>query len=152
MKARLRSAEKQEQNVKYIVETMKASEKVRKIELKETKDLLGYSREKMRHLENITVQQISKVHDVEKNMEKLKLKLHEKDSVIKDLKNRMKLGEQSEKLKYLEGEIDLCQKEKVSEQQARQKLEKNMDNLNTASLVSNYFVICFKILTEFHFS
>ena len=106
----------------------------------------------MRHLENITVQQISKVHDAEKNMEKLKLKLHEKDSVIKDLKNRMKLGEQSEKLKYLEGEIDLCQKEKVSEQQARQKLEKNMDNLNTASLVSNHFVICFKILTEFHFS
>ena len=152
MKARLRSAEKQEQNVKYVVETMKASENARKIELKETKDLLGYSRGKMRHLENITVQQISKVHNAEKNMEKLKLKLHEKDSVIKDLKNRMKLGEQSEKLKYLEGEIDLCQKEKVSEQQARQKLEKNMENLNTASLVSNHFVIWFKILTEFYFS
>ena len=50
---------------------MKASENARKIELKETKDLLGYSRGKMRHLENITVQQISKVHNAEKNMEKL---------------------------------------------------------------------------------
>ena len=112
MKARLRSAEKQEQNVKYVVETMKASENARKIELKETKDLLGYSRGKMRHLENITVQQISKVHNAEKNMEKLKLKLHEKDSVIKDLRNRMELGEQSEKLKYLEGEIDLRERKK----------------------------------------
>ena len=57
MKARLRSAEKQEQNIKYIVETMKASENARKIELKETKDLLGYSGETIRHLErkNITV-------------------------------------------------------------------------------------------------
>ena len=59
MKARLKSAEKQEQNIKYIVETMKASENARKIELKETKDLLGYSRGKMRHLENITADQQS---------------------------------------------------------------------------------------------
>ena len=95
---------------------------------------------------------MSKVHNAEKNMEKLKLKLHEKNSVTKDLRNRMELGEQSEKLKYLEGEIDLCQKEKVSEQRARQKLEKNMDNLNTASLVSNHFVIWFKILSEIYVS
>ena len=58
LKARLRSAEKQEQNIKYIEETMKASENARKIELKETKDLLGYSGKTIRHLErkNITAQ------------------------------------------------------------------------------------------------
>ena len=117
---------------------MKSSEDARKRELKETKDLLEYSREKIRHLENITVKQINKVHNAEKHMENMKLKLHEKDSVIKDLKNRLKLGEQSEKVKYLEGEVELCKKEKVTEQKARQQLERNMEKLKTASLVSKF--------------
>ena len=83
------------------------------------------------------------MHHAEKKVEKLKLKLHEKDSVIKDLKSRMKDGAEAEKIKYLEGEVELCQKEKVSEQKAREKLEKNMENLNTASLVGiHLFIYC----------
>jgi hypothetical protein len=55
--------------------------------------------------------------------------------MIKDFK-KVELGEQSEKLKYLEGKIDLCHKERVPDQQTRQQLEKNMENMNTTRLVS----------------
>jgi len=135
LKARLKSVEKQEENMKYIVDTMKSSENARKKELQETKDLLQYSRGKIKHLENITEHQISKVHNAEKKMEKLKIKLYKKDSIIKDLRSRMKLGEQSAKVKYLEGEVEICQREKKSEQETRQILEKNLENLKAASLV-----------------
>ena len=121
--------------MKYIVNTMKSSENARSKELQETKDLLQYSREKIKHLENITEQQISKVHNAEKKMEKLKIKLYKKDSLIKDLRSRMKLGEQSAKVKYLEGEVDICQREKKSEQETRKVLEQNLENLKAASLV-----------------
>ena len=151
MKARLKSAEKQDQNIKYIVETMKSSENARKKELKDTKDILDYSRDKIRDLENITIHQISKVHHAEKKVEKLKLKLREKDSVIKDLKSRMKDGAEAEKIKYLEGEVELCQKEKFSEQKTREKLEKNLENLNTASLVGIYLFIYCCIFSLFSF-
>ena len=139
LKARLKSAEKQERNIKNIVETLKSSDNARKTELKETKDLLEYSREKIRNLENTTVMQITKINDVEKEVEELKLKLHEKDFVIRGLKNKLELEEQSEKLKYLKAEIEMCQKERESEHQARQKLEANLENLNTANLVSIHF-------------
>merc|ERR1712142_952755 len=135
LKARLKSAEKQEKSIKYIVDTMKSSENARKKELQETKDLLKYSRAQIKHLENITEHQTLEMLNTEKKVEKLKLTLHKKDTKIKDLKNRLKQGEQTEKVKYLEGEIELCQKEKISERETRKVLEGNLENLKTASMV-----------------
>ena len=90
LKERLKSAEKQEENIKYIVETLKSSDKARLRELKDTKDLLQFSQDKIQHLENVTVQQINKVQTSERKMTKLKLKLHAKNAVIKDLQDRLK--------------------------------------------------------------
>ena len=136
MKERLKLAEKQEENMKYIVDIMKSNEDARNKELKKTKELLEYSKNQIKQLENITIQQISKVKNAEKNVENLKVKLYEKDAVIKDLNNRLKFNKQAERIKYLEGEIEFCHKERDSEQESMKILEKSMENLRSDSLES----------------
>ena len=137
LKNRLESAEKQEKSIAIIVDSLKASDRTRQRELKETKDLLEYSREKIYHLENITVQQIKKVHDAESDIQDMKLALKEKDNIIADLKRRLEHGEQAEEINFLKEEISICNKQKANEVEIRRKMEETMSNLEKADKVRN---------------
>ena len=68
-------------------------------------------------------------------MARLNLKLAEKDLSIKGLHEQLERGEAAEHLKNIKAEVEMCQREKEVERNARRQLEKNLNQLNTTFMV-----------------
>ena len=139
LKSRLEAAEKQDENMVKIVNTLKMNDRTRKDELVETRQILQDSLAKSRELEKKTLFQIKQVENADKYAEGLKLKLHEKDQIINDLKIKMNLGEETERNKHLEDKLALCSRERDTVYKANKVLEENLEALNAAKLVETYF-------------
>ena len=140
LKARLVTAEQQDQNMIKIVESLKVNDKTRKNELMETRNILQDALKRTRELEEKTIDQIKQVQKSNKYAEELKLLLHEKDIMINDLRNRMNLSEEAERNKHLDDKLQLCQREKAAVYKANKVLEDNLEALNAAKLVQMWFI------------
>lgn len=68
-------------------------------------------------------------------MARLNLKLAEKELTIKGLHEHMERGEAAEHLKNMNDEVEMCQREKEVERNARMQLENNLNQLNTTFMV-----------------
>ena len=145
LKSRLEAAEKQDENMVKIVNTLKMNDRTRKDELVETRQILQDSLAKSRELEKKTLFQIKQVENADKYAEGLKLKLHEKDQIINDLKIKMNLGEETERNKHLEDKLALCSRERDTVYKANKVLEENLEALNAAKLVETYLLFFAKI-------
>ena len=141
LKSRLEAAEKQDENMVKIVNTLKMNDRTRKDELMETRQILQDSLAKSRELEKKTLFQIKQVENADKYAEGLKLKLHEKDQIINDLKIKLNLGEETERNKHLEDKLALCSRERDTVYKANKVLEENLEALNAAKLVETYFFL-----------
>ena len=148
LKSRLEAAEKQDENMVKIVNTLKMNDRTRKDELVETRQILQDSLAKSRELEKKTLFQIKQVENADKYAEGLKLKLHEKDQIINDLKIKMNLGEETERNKHLEDKLALCSRERDTVYKANKVLEENLEALNAAKLVETYFFAKIQIISS----
>ena len=135
LKRRLADAEKQDETMIKIVESLKMNDKTRKSELLETRQILQDSLKKSQDLEQKTLDQIKKVERANKYADGLKLLLHEKDVMINELKYKVSLGEEAEKNKQLVDKLAMCNREKEAVYKANKILEDNLEALNAAKLV-----------------
>ena len=135
LKRRLADAEKQDETMIKIVESLKMNAKTRKSELLETRQILQDSLKKSQDLEQKTLDQIKKVERANKYADGLKLLLHEKDVMINELKYKVSLGEEAEKNKQLVDKLAMCNREKEAVYKANKILEDNLEALNAAKLV-----------------
>ena len=136
LKTRLASAEKQDENMIKILDSLKLNDKTRKTELLETRQILQDSLTKSQDLEQKTIEQIKKVERANKYADGLKLLLHEKDVMINELKYKVSLGEEAEKNKHLMDKLEMCNREKEAVYKANKILEDNLEAMNAAKLVT----------------
>ena len=136
LKGRLASAEKQDNNVIKILDSLRMNDRTRKTELLETRQILQDSLRKSQDLEKKTIEQIKKVERANKYADGLKLLLHEKDVMINELKYKVSLGEEAEKNKHLVDKLEMCNREKEAVYKANKILEDNLEALNSAKLVT----------------
>ena len=142
LKGRLASAEKQDDNMIKILDSLKMNDKTRKTELLETRTILQDSLKKSQELEQKTIEQIKKVERANKYADGLKLLLHEKDVMINELKYKVSLGEEAEKNKHLVDKLEMCNREKEAVYKANKILEENLEALNAAKLVTTNSLNC----------
>ena len=142
LKSRLASAEKQDENMIKILDSLKLNDKTRKTELLETRQILQDSLKKSQDLEQKTIEQIKKVERANKYADGLKLLLHEKDVMINELKYKVSLGEEAEKNKHLVDKLEMCNREKEAVYKANKILEENLEALNAAKLVTTNSLNC----------
>ena len=142
LKSRLASAEKQDENMIKILDSLKLNDKTRKTELLETRQILQDSLEKSQDLEKKTIEQIKKVERANKYADGLKLLLHEKDVMINELKYKVSLGEEAEKNKHLVDKLVMCNREKEAVYKANKILEDNLEAMNAAKLVTTNSLNC----------
>ena len=149
LKGRLASAEKQDDNMIKILDSLKINDKTRKTELLETRTILQDSLKKSQIIEQKTIEQIKKVERANKYADGLKLLLHEKDVMINELKYKVSLGEEAEKNKHLVDKLEMCNREKEAVYKANKILEENLEALNAAKLVTTNLLIY--LISQFHF-
>lgn len=142
LKTRLVSAEKQDENMIKILDSLKLNDKTRKTELVETRQILQDSLKKSQDLEQKTIEQIKKVERANKYADGLKLLLHEKDVMINELKYKVSLGEEAEKNKHLMDKLVMCNREKEAVYKANKILEDNLEAMNAAKLVTTNSLNC----------
>lgn len=142
LKTRLASAEKQDENMIKILDSLKLNDKTRKTELLETRQILQDSLKKSQDLEQKTIEQIKKVERANKYADGLKLLLHEKDVMINELKYKVSLGEEAEKNKHLMDKLVMCNREKEAVYKANKILEDNLEAMNAAKLVTTNSLNC----------
>ena len=154
LKTRLASAEKQDENMIKILDSLKLNDKTRKTELLETRQILQDSLTKSQDLEQKTIEQIKKVERANKYADGLKLLLHEKDVMINELKYKVSLGEEAEKNKHLMDKLVMCNREKEAVYKANKILEDNLEAMNAAKLVTTkslnflIYLIFFQLLQD----
>lgn len=130
LKSRLEIAEKQNRNVKSIMEVEKVNTDASKIELKETQDLLTFAKQKIKDLESAAMKKSKELLLVQKEVGKFKLEVADRDNTIEELKNQLN-GVNAEKIKQLEEELDMCTN---SELAVRKNLEKTKEANREATL------------------
>jgi len=130
LKARLEIAEKQNRNVKSIMEVEKVNTDARNLELKETQDLLTFAKQKIKDLESEAIKRSKELLLVQKEVGKFKLEVADRDNTIEELKNQLN-GVNAEKIKQLEEELDMCTN---SELAVRKNLEKTKEANREATL------------------
>ena len=61
----------------------------------------------------------------------MRLKLAEKDLMIKSLHDQLERGEAAAHIEHIQQDLEMCKREKEVERNARIQLEKNLEQLNT---------------------